>query len=145
MPFLLRCFEFFFFSWKQQQQQQQKKPKQDNRSIRLLKGPPCLDHVPGLLWELRHVVPRQQHLAGPARLLHKRQQHDRKSDLYLKLPGITDQAHASPTDPAMCSSLEASFALNEYYCLVRFNSGIRRVAWGKKPADTNSICFSLIN
>lgn len=61
------------------------------------------DHVPGLLRELRHLVPRQQqHVPGAARVLHEWQQHDRKPDLYLRLPGTgsadTDTAsHTSAT------------------------------------------------
>lgn len=61
-----------------------------------------LDHVPGLRRELRHLVPRQQHFPGPARVLRERQQHHRKPHLYLDLPGNTRQAQ--PLDAAaVCS------------------------------------------
>lgn len=70
---------------KQQQQQQNLKPEVEPSPELLLFSP---DHVPGLLRELRHLVPRQQqHVPGAARVLHERQQHDRKPDLYLRLPG----------------------------------------------------------
>lgn len=66
-----------------------KKRESFQSSNSLLKSYFFLDHVPGLLRELRHLVPRQQHLSGPARVFHKRQQHDRQSDLYLSLSGNT--------------------------------------------------------
>lgn len=70
---------------RRKKQQQNLKPEVEP-SPELLLFPP--DHVPGLLRELRHLVPRQQqHVPGAARVLHERQQHDRKPDLYLRLPG----------------------------------------------------------
>lgn len=112
--------------------------KQHNRPRRLLKHPSFPDHVPGLLWELRHVVPRQQHLSGPARLLHKWQQHDRKSDLYLNLPGIAKQSYLIRSTV----SVHATFHLCACWPhLLSFRDSPSRLGEKDEPSDTNCICF----
>ena len=144
MPFFIFIAIGFFFPWEKQTNKQKRKhtnkpqekrenKNQDNRSSRLLKGPSPPDHVPGLLRELRHVVPRQQHLAGPARLLHKWQQHDRKSDLYLQLPGISKETALFTEASTYLWFWRASLGPNVHYCLVLFRLGVRRVARGGEP------------
>ena len=80
-------------------------------SSRLLKTISFLDHVPGLLGELRHVVPRQQHFTGTARVVHKRQQHDWQSDLYLQLPGSLATILCIISTKKKCQSFHDNFSL----------------------------------